>query len=478
MSGIFMKLKDKFIRNNRDNTNNRHADNSHLSITWCSMLSNTVLGNAPTESATFNSIVQNATHTRAVSLSAIPLDTAVGDPDDIIPIRGIYQQHTQIANERWASLPLDMVMTQAVSPQCQYNRLYPRLSPLTPLQGMYTAANQIYTAHRTLYLTSTDGATNQVQQLRTLPQDEHYVSDVATQQDGVPWLVTDTLARPLPPVSNLPNDYDNSSQTTQGVTTGQINPQAQSSTTSLAAVATQNTGETISVPLQEGRHREIVRYTGGSQFHDVAQQLESLLLEYGPNNVTIGNFMYQAELDAFYRDGRDVDFTFAPNVYDSLEFLHRTYYQYKFEVDFPGLHIDCDSGEEEEDLEDTLPYEEPPPPYNEVRSVQHTIGVSSDQGPKQSTLSRPELVSNQFQLWNTNLPQLDGPSESTEQYVSAATFPLHWREYPINLTGTQVLNWDLTGDQLYLCFHDNIYHYFTKTLWNLCPIFDKSLTKI
>ena len=305
----------------------------------------------------------------------------------------------------------------------------------------------IYTTCRTLYLTSTDDTTNQVLQLRTLPQDEHYVSDVATQQDGVPQLITDTLTRPLPSVSNLPNDYDNSPQATQGVISGLINQQAQSSTTSSAAAATQNTGETISVPLQEGRYQEIVRYTNGSQFHDVVQHLESLLLENGPNNVTFG--MFQAELDAFYRDGRDIDFTFAPNVYDSLEFLHHTYCQYEFEVDFPGLHIDCDSGEEKEDLEDTLPYEEPPPPYNEVRGVQNTIGVSSDQGMTQSILSRPDLMSNQTQARSTNLPQLDGPSESTDQYVSAATSPSHWREYPIDPTGTQILNWDLTGDQLY-----------------------------
>ena len=46
---------------------------------------------------------------------------------------------------------------------------------------------------------------------------------------------------------------------------------------------------------------------------------------------------------------------------DSLVHLDHTYYQYETEIDFPGLHIDCDSTEEE-DLEDTLPYEEPPPP--------------------------------------------------------------------------------------------------------------------
>ena len=38
----------------------------------------------------------------------------------------------------------------------------------------------------------------------------------------------------------------------------------------------------------------------GSQLYDVVQQLEALLIEYGPTNVTIGNFMYQAELDALF----------------------------------------------------------------------------------------------------------------------------------------------------------------------------------
>ena len=95
--------------------------------------------------------------------------------------------------------------------------------------------------------------------------------------------------------------------------------------------------------------------------YDVVQQLEALLIEYGPSNVTIGNFMYQAELDAFFRDGREADFSAAPNVLDSLVHLDHTYYQYETEIDFPGLHIDCDSADEE-DLDDTLPYEEPPPP--------------------------------------------------------------------------------------------------------------------
>ena len=61
---------------------------------------------------------------------------------------------------------------------------------------------------------------------------------------------------------------------------------------------------------------------------------------------------------------------------DSLVYLGRTYYQYKTDIDFPRLHINCDSAEEE-DLEDTLPYEKPPPPYHSVRNNQtntwHTL---------------------------------------------------------------------------------------------------------
>ena len=63
--------------------------------------------------------------------------------------------------------------------------------------------------------------------------------------------------------------------------------------------------------------------------HDGVQQLEALLIEYGPTNVTIDNFMYQAELGAFFRDGKEADFSSVPNVLDSLVYLDRTYYQYE-----------------------------------------------------------------------------------------------------------------------------------------------------
>ena len=51
--------------------------------------------------------MQDATHTRAVSLAAIPLLTDVGDPDDIIPVKGVYQPQTHMISDRRALLPLD-----------------------------------------------------------------------------------------------------------------------------------------------------------------------------------------------------------------------------------------------------------------------------------------------------------------------------------------------------------------------------------
>ena len=240
------------------------------------------------------------THTRAVSLAAIPLSTDVGDPDDIIPVRGVYQPQTHTISDRRASLPLDFIDdTRDLASQQQYHRLYPTLPSFTPPQGMY-AAYQVYTARRTLYLTARGNTMNPNHDLPMAPlsNDEHYVSDTAMQQDGVPQVTSDILALPLPSSSNLPTDYDQPQQNNQQMSTGHTSSQAQ--TTTLGATAQQNTCETFSVPSQEGRYRDIVRYTDGSQLYDVVQQLEALLIEYGPTNVTIGNFMYQAELDAFF----------------------------------------------------------------------------------------------------------------------------------------------------------------------------------
>ena len=133
---------------------------------------------------------------------------------------------------------------------------------------------------------------------------------------------------------------------------------------------------------------------------------------------------------------------------DSLVHLDHTYYQSETEIDFPGLHIDCDSAEEE-DLDDTLPYEMPPPPYHSVRNRQTNADLEAQQSHLHVTTGRQSLLNDPLQAQVTNLPQLDGSAESTEHYKSAATSPSKWREYPLNSAGTQFANWDFTGDHLY-----------------------------
>ena len=65
------------------------------------------------------------------------------------------------------------------------------------------------------------------------------------------------------------------------------------------------------------------------------------------------------------------------------------------------------------------------------------------------TTGRQSLLNDPLQAQVTSLPQLDGPAEGNEQYVSTATSPSQWREYPLNSAGSQVANWDSTGDRLY-----------------------------
>ena len=161
------------------------------------------------------------THTRAVSLAAIPLLTEVGDPDDIIPVRGVYQPQTHTISDRRVSLPLDFTDDiRDLASQQQYHRLYPTLPSFTPPQGMY-AADQVYTARQTLYLTARGDTTNTNHDLPMAPlsNDEHYVSDIVTQQDDIPQVTSDTLALPLPSSSNLPTAYDQPQRSNQQTST-------------------------------------------------------------------------------------------------------------------------------------------------------------------------------------------------------------------------------------------------------------------
>ena len=95
--------------------------------------------------------------------------------DDIIPVRGVYQPQTHTISDRRASLPLDFTNdTRDLASQQQYHRLYPTLPSFTPPQGMY-AAEQVYTARRTLYLTARGDTMNPNHDLPMAPllNDEH-----------------------------------------------------------------------------------------------------------------------------------------------------------------------------------------------------------------------------------------------------------------------------------------------------------------
>ena len=72
--------------------------------------------------------------------------------------------------------------------------------------------------------------------------------------------------------------------------------------------------------------------------------------------------------------------------------------------------------------------------------MQGSTLTSNGQVILQPILGRQELADDHIQLQQSNLPQLDGPFEGTEQYISAATSPSQWREYPLNSAGSQVAN--------------------------------------
>ena len=94
------------------------------------------------------------------------------------------------------------------------------------------AADQVYTARRTLYLTARGDTMNPNHDLPTAPlsNDEHYATDAAMQQDGVLQVPSDTLALPLPYSSNLPTDYDQPHRSNQQTSTGHTSSQAPTAT--------------------------------------------------------------------------------------------------------------------------------------------------------------------------------------------------------------------------------------------------------
>ena len=89
---------------------------------------------------------------------------------------------------------------------------------------------------------------------------KHYVADVAAQQDGVPQASTVHPRETAQRQSNLPTDYDTLSAVTAKYQQSTTNSQ-ETTPKQIAAVpssSSQNTGETDSVPLQDGNSWVIV----------------------------------------------------------------------------------------------------------------------------------------------------------------------------------------------------------------------------
>ena len=97
----------------------------------------------------------------------------------------------------------------------------------------------------------------------------------------------------------------------------------------------------------------LVHYRDSSQYSQIAQELDLLLQSYGTWDH--GSFLLQDKVDSFIQDTRHYDISHLPTLLDNVE----------FEVDFPGPHDDCDSGQEEENLDDTMPYISPSDLYDQ-----------------------------------------------------------------------------------------------------------------
>ena len=133
-------------------------------------------------------------------------------------------------------------------------------------------------ARRTLYASSTGDTTNPNADLLDLPlqDDEHFVADVATQQNGVPTNCSQGMVQPLRNTAcatNLPADYDTvtplqeseqqtqvkqasteSTQTTQiHATAIQVQPEPSMSTAYV-------TGENLSLQIEDGPYGPLLHY--------------------------------------------------------------------------------------------------------------------------------------------------------------------------------------------------------------------------
>ena len=152
-----------------------------------------------------------------------------------------------------------------------------------------------------------------------------------------------------------------------------------------SSIVQQNTGETSIVRVFDGPYGPLIRYpvnnTDQTLFYKVAQILEGYLATKAIQD--IAKVFLRAELDQFIKESRYANFDDFPWLRGNVRHLFETFYDHELEVTFkqPGQEGEDD---EEEDLDDTLPYTEPPPlDQPNLRSIVQ-VDSSSDEVPDTS----------------------------------------------------------------------------------------------
>ena len=166
-------------------------------------------------------------------------------------------------------------------------------------------------------------------------------------------------------------------------------------------------------------HYYVIARRNSQSYYLVARTLESFL-ESGTIN-DISDALYQQELDWFIQDSCFADLDRFPVLRQNIEFLFEVYYNYETEVTFKT--DDPNQDYSEEDLDDTLPYDPPPPIL--------------DGAPSQG-----------FDTGNGPLSQVDGASDYDDDYRSVPGSPAIWQSYAFNRRENQYIDWDHLGERL------------------------------
>ena len=433
MSSFSERLKTSFGKGNtkvtRDNTSEPKLTIQHRSTRL-----NTKIKSGTMASDTFDNIVRNAATAQNVSIANIPIYHNTPDVEEVLPFTKIYDptraaQHIQHSNTQTVVAQVHQLVVQTTT-QNHQNRLYPDLQTLDSQGVMQSNSGQ--SVRHMLYGDTTNPNADLLDP--PLQEDEQLVVNVATQQNGVPTSHSHSTLQPCRSTThatNLPADYDlvtplqepqQQTQPKQAATqpaqenktpqtTAQSQPQPSTSTSNV-------TGENLSLQIQDGPYGPLLRYghSDCTLYYLVACTLESFL-DSGTIS-DISNVLYQQELDRFIQDSHFADLTRFPLLRQIIAFLFEAYYDHETEVTFKTDNPDQNYSDE--DLDDMLPYD-PPPPILEG-------GTTQDFG--------------------DTIPQVDGASDYGEDFMSVPGSPAIWQSYALNKWENQFVNWDHLAERL------------------------------